>query len=79
MKYKVFGVAWLHSPANNPLIHIVADQVPVGYYQVTEAVEMELPTLSAADVSANRATAIAADKVAKLAKLQAEIAQLEGK
>jgi len=39
---------------------------------------MELPTLSAADVSANRATAIAADKVAKLAKLQAEIAELGG-
>jgi len=78
MKFKIYGIAWVGNPSATPIVHVVADKIPTDYYQVTEAVEIELPMLSADDMAANRAFALDMAKVAKLAKLQAELAKLQG-
>ena len=78
MKFKIYGIAWVGNPYATPLVHVVADKIPTDYYQVTEAVEVELTMLSDADMAANRAFSLEMAKVAKLAKLQAELAQLQG-
>jgi hypothetical protein len=78
MKFKIYGIAWVGNPSATPIVHVVADKIPTDYYQVTEAVEVELTMLSADDMAANRAFALDMAKVAKLAKLQAELAKLQG-
>jgi hypothetical protein len=91
MKFKIYGVAWLGNPSATPLVHVVADKTPKEYYQVTEAVEVELTMLSNADMVANRSFALEMAKVAangdylleiarvtKLSKLQAELHKLQG-
>jgi hypothetical protein len=65
------------------LLHVVdANHIPTDCVRVTEIVEIELPELSTDAVVAVCNEKQAQDKLAKVAKvaaLQAEIAQLEGK
>ena len=78
MKFKIYGIAWVGNPSATPIVHVVADKIPTDYYQVTEAVEIELTMLSEFDMDENREFALEMAKVAKLAKLQAEINKLKG-
>ena len=81
MKVKVCGVRWIKAINWKPtFLHIVdANHIPTDYVRVTEIVEIELPELSTDVVVAVCNEKLVQDKFAKVAALQAEIAQLEGK
>jgi hypothetical protein len=80
MKVKVCGVRWIQAINWKPtLLHVVdADRVPPEYVRATEIVEVELPELSLEEMTVLVDQKIADNKAAKLAALQAEIADLGG-